>query len=224
MMMIMFLCIALSAFFAEVEPSDALEFRSPLIGGGGGTVAYNLDCGSAAVLTGLTYKSGINLDRVSVTCRKINSDGTLGATFTGSTTGGTGGFVGSSNCAINKVVGGITVWAGGVVNGIQLECCDWIASLRKPNNTSTPGTVAGSVIGIRQGPFDCPVGMAGKALRGRSGIYVDSVMFVCDDFERSGGMTAPLPGRTAPILKRGVEGTPATSEPAGQEDNATAPK
>lgn len=177
-------CISLSAFLAQVELGVAEEWRSPLVGGGGGTREYSLDCGNTSVLTGLNYKSGINLDNLSAICRRINSDGTLGPAFTGTTAGGTGGFAGTANCPAGKVAGSMTVWAGGIVNGIWLQCYGWNPSTRKLTTQTTGGLMAGGQGGFKQGPFACPDGKPGKSLRGKSGIYIDSVRLVCDDWNR----------------------------------------
>ena len=180
----MLLCLGLFAGTGTPRTVDAAEWASPLVGGGGGSRTYSLDCGNGAVLTGLNFKSGLNLDSLSAICRKINPDGTLGSTFTGPTTGGTGGFANTANCQAGKVAGSMTAWAGGVVNGIWLQCYEWKPSTRKISTSTTGGLMAGGQGGFKQGPFPCPDGKPAKALRGKSGIYVDSVRLICDDWDK----------------------------------------
>lgn len=181
---VLFGIVSLSAFLAGVPSSLAAEWSSPLVGGGGGDRAYNLDCGAGAVLTGVNYKSGMFVDRLSAVCRKINSNGSLGETFTRGTTGGTGGFAAANHCKAGHVAGSLTVWAGGIVNGLWLQCYEWNPFERKLTTKTEGGIVVGGIGGPKQGPFMCPDGKPGKALRGKSGIYVDSVRLVCDDWNR----------------------------------------
>ncbi len=177
--------IVLGALLANVAPSYASEVSSPLVGGGGGSRAYNLDCGSGAVMIGMQYKAGLNIDNLSVVCRRINANGTLGENFNTGRTGGTGGFARELKCTAGRVVGSISVWAGDIVNAISLGCHTWKDVSRSILQNHSSIIEAGTNhLGFEQGTFTCPNGKPAKALRGRSGIYIDSVKLVCDDWNK----------------------------------------
>ena len=169
------------------------EFSTPLFGGGGGTKSYNLDCGNNSVLVGVIYKAGMWLDAVGIICQQVNSQtGALGNEFTRGPVGGIGGLAKTKRCNQGNVVQGILVRSGSFIESGTFLCSRWIPSQKKPV-FSTSGncegdrctTYFGSDYGVpNSGKFLCPDGKVGKAIRGRHGIYIDSLRFVCDFWDK----------------------------------------
>ena len=165
------------------------EFSTPLFGGGGGTSSYNLDCGNNSALVGVIYKAGMWLDAVGIICQQVNSQtGALGNEFTRGPVGGIGGLANTNRCNQGNVVQGIWVRSGSFIESGTFVCSRWVPSQKKPVfSTSTRcegdrcSTNFGSSYGApNSGNFFCPDGKVGKAIRGRHGIYIDSLRFVCD--------------------------------------------
>ena len=164
------------------------EFSTPRFGGSGGTRGYNLDCGSGSVMVGGIYKAGLWLDAIGIICRRVNAQtGALEGEFTRGPVGGSGGISKIRRCDSGKVVHGTRVKEGQFVNKISLFCSRWSPSEKTPNKGEGKECVLGEqclflggVGGTISDVFQCPSGKAGKALRGKHGIYVDSLRFVCD--------------------------------------------
>ena len=165
------------------------EFSTPRMGGSGGTRSYNLDCGNQSVLVGVIYKSGMWLDAIGIICQQVNAQtGALGNEFTRGPVGGSGGLANTKRCNQGNVVHGLTIRSGKFIEAGTFRCTRWIPAEKKPvdrRDGSCTGdrctTFFGSSVGGRnQGPFYCPAGKVGKAVRGRRGIYIDSLRFVCD--------------------------------------------
>jgi hypothetical protein len=175
---------------AARKSTPPTEFKTPLFGGSGGTRSYNLDCGTQSVLVGVIYKSGMWIDAIGIICQQVNSQtGALGNEFTRGPVGGSGGLANTKRCNQGNVVQGISVRSGQFIERGLFLCSPWIPEQKKPVfSTSTrcsedrctthfgPDTVFYSQLGY----FFCPSGKVGKAVRGRHGIYIDSLRFVCD--------------------------------------------
>jgi len=163
------------------------EFKSPIWGGSGGTRSYNLDCGNTGVIVGVYGKAGLWLDQIGIMCQTINADGTLGGTFTRGPTGGSGGASTNERCNPGYVVAEAYGHAGSYVNGVQLDCYRWNSGTRRVDFSKYSNYVALAGPSILFSPQDkvrCPEEKVAKAVRGRSGIYIDSLQFVCDDWNK----------------------------------------
>ena len=179
-------------FFQFVQLSEALardESSSPTFGGTGGTRPYNLDCGSGGVIIGGHSTGYSHMDQMIVHCGAMNPNGTLSEEkYTKGPVGGMGGqYGGRADCQTGRVVTGIQVDTGGFVNLITFLCEAWDSSRKEPIFEKSPFTTR---IGVRCGgckrnrKFRCPRGEVAKALKGRLGIYIDSVRLVCDDWDK----------------------------------------
>ncbi|GKS57232.1 hypothetical protein YTPLAS18_07590 [Nitrospira sp.] len=125
--------VALLCLHERPNPALAAEFTTPTFGGGGGTQAYNLDCGSGAVMVGVMSKSGFWLDAVGIICQSVNAqNGTLGETFTRGTVGGSGGQAKSTQCIPGGVIQRIVVGAGQYVELGTIFCREWLSLQKKP--------------------------------------------------------------------------------------------
>ena len=165
------------------------EFKTPLFGGSGGTRSYNLDCGNQSVLVGVIHKSGMWLDAIGIICQQVNAQtGALGNEFTRGPVGGSGGLARTRRCNQGNVVQGISVRSGQFIEAGSFRCSPWIPTEKKPV-FSTSGRCTGDRCttgfgsnygGPNSDSFFCPSGKVGKAVRGRRGIYIDSLRFVCD--------------------------------------------
>ncbi|MCA9471573.1 MAG: hypothetical protein MRJ96_08300 [Nitrospirales bacterium] len=187
----------LQALLASRQSTRSTEFETPLLGGGGGKKRYNLDCGPNGVMVGVTTKSGSWIDALGLICQEVNHDGSLGEDYTRKPVGGSGGTGRIDRCGDGRVVGGFHARSGMFVNGITMFCPRWDAAKKRPRNfkspkdvkscntecafAGAPGTPFG---GTRSDDFFCPGNKVGKALRGKYGTYIDSVSFVCDEWNR----------------------------------------
>jgi len=173
---------------------SALSVR-PLVGGEGGNRNFNLDCGPGNVLVGVMEKHGSWLDALGVICARVNPQtGALENEFTRGTVGGQGGNANEVKCGFEHVVQGISFSAGQFINKGTLGCERWNRSDKAPRaprvlscsenalgHCRPFGSFSG---GSFNGPFTCPEGKVGKAFRGKHGIYIDSLRFVCDDWDK----------------------------------------
>jgi hypothetical protein len=171
---------------AGFTPLRAQEFKSPIWGGSGGTSSYNLDCGSSGVMVGIYGKTGLWIDQLGIICRAVKADGTLGSSFTRGPSGGSGGTSGTAQCESGKVVGHFYVHAGSYINMASVGCYPWLPNTRRPDYSKN---YYGQAIGstnylLSEASTRCPVEKVGKALRGKYGIYIDSLQFVCDAYNQ----------------------------------------
>lgn len=169
--------------------TGAAEFVTPLAGGTGGDLSYNLNCGADGVLVGLSGRWGGWLDSIGIICRKVNADGTLGSAFTLGPKGGNGGSTaGNPTCNAANVVQSVHAFTGMYVNRAAFGCGAWSPATRRvAQAVFTPGAAGSDVDGV--GPpatqdrsvLDCPTdGKPAKGIRGKHGSFIDSIALVCD--------------------------------------------
>ncbi|MDH5426572.1 MAG: hypothetical protein OEZ57_01245 [Nitrospirota bacterium] len=176
------------------QSTTPTEFSTPLFGGSGGNRSYNLDCGNQSVLVGVTYKSGMWLDAIGIICQQVNPQtGALGNEFTRGPVGGSGGLARPTRCNQGDVVQGISVLSGQFIESGFLPCSPWLPAQKMPEFSTSTECRTGSGRCVAQfgtnyssnsGRFHCPSGKVGKAIRGRHGIYIDSLRFVCDFWDK----------------------------------------
>jgi len=152
-------------------------------------------------MVGFLGKKGLWLDSIGAICQRVNPDGQLGAEFTTRTVGGTGGGTEGDRCLSGSVVASFFATSGSFVEIIRMNCVGWDQNNKRPfpldpNAPVNSDTLVGlghwtEVLGYNQSPlnprnqgFACPLPKVGKALRGRYGIYIDSMRFVCDDWDK----------------------------------------
>jgi hypothetical protein len=180
---------------SRTQSTTPTEFKTPLFGGSGGNRSYNLDCGNQSVLVGVIYKAGMWLDAIGIICQQVDPQtGALGNEFTRGPVGGSGGGARTNRCNQGNAVQGIgIVFSGQFIERGTFLCSPWIPAQKSPvfstSNRCTGDrctTAFGrSSIGVFHGDnFFCPSGKAGKAIRGRHGIYIDSLRFVCDFWDK----------------------------------------
>lgn len=183
-------CLLFSQFVQLPEALAREESSSLTFGGTGGIRTYNLDCGSGGVLIGIDSKGYATTEQMIIHCRAMNANGTLSEEkYTKGPVGGTGGdeLNGGGDCQAAQVVTGIQVTAEKFVNIIEFLCETWDSSRKEPIFENSPSRIK---IGIncvgckRHQTFHCPRGKVAKVLKGRSGIYIDSVRLVCDDWDK----------------------------------------
>jgi hypothetical protein len=186
----------LKALSSSSQSTTSTEFVTPVIGGSGGNRSYNLDCGNGAVLAGATYKAGSWLDALGIICRRVNSQtGALQDDFTRGPVGGGGGAPRMISCPSGKVVGSLSARIGLYVHNIVMACEQWDAAQKRPIFTENCSGSNCLEVGTEpeyycpwcpqfSGTFYCPSGKAGKALRGKHGIYIDNFRFVCDSWDK----------------------------------------
>lgn len=154
----------------------------PIYGGGGGT-AFTRSCGAGKVLSGLRFREGLVVDAVGLLCRPVNSNGTLGSeTSVGTLAGGGGGTSGSVSCSAGKVVTKVSIYHGGVVDGIWIVCGRWDAATRKfgePHQVTQE--IAGRTTGKKNAAACEAPTQPMKGIRGRAAGLVDAIGFTCDE-------------------------------------------
>ena len=155
----------------------------PVYGGSDGT-AFSRDCGSGKVLTGLRYRAGLLVDALGLLCRPVSSSRTLGPESTvGTLVGGGGGSSGSVSCASGTVVTGALIYHGSLVNGVQLTCRVWGAASRQfvVPSASVLGRFGGGAPATPTGEACEATTQPASGFRGRAGLVVDAIGFVCDE-------------------------------------------
>jgi hypothetical protein len=176
---------------SPTQSTAPTEFATPLIGGSGGHTSYNLNCGSGSVLVGATYKAGMWLDAIGIICQRVNPQtGALEGEFTRGPVGGSGGTARIARCNPGNVVQGIRGYSGQFVHIISMRCSRWEASRKAPVHSTSGRCIDdrclsfGGSGGSPSDTFYCPSGQAGKAFRGKHGIYIDSTRFVCNAWDQ----------------------------------------
>lgn len=163
----------------------AQEYQGPIWGGSGGTTSYNLDCGSSGILVGVYGKVGFWIDQIGIICQNVKPDGTLGSSYTKGPVGGQGGSSETARCPAGQAVGDAGVRAGSYIEYVHVMCWPWVPSTRRLN---TSGYETNKDLGqwstTGQQRFRCSEEKIGKALRGKYGGYIDSMQFVCDDYNK----------------------------------------
>jgi hypothetical protein len=172
--------------------ANAQEFKGPIWGGSGGTTGYNLDCGSTGVMVGIYGKTGMWIDQIGITCQTVKADGTLGGTYTRGPVGGSGGDGAASRCDPGMVVGQMIAATGAFVDRVIIYCFSWDPRARRytdgkasyGGNLGTVGALGylGSI--NLNSEVKCPLEKVAKAIRGKYGSYIDSLQFVCDDYNK----------------------------------------
>lgn len=169
--------------------AQAQELRSPIWGGSGGNKNYHLNCGAGAVMTGITAKYGSWIDQIGLVCRKVNKNGTLGDEFTRGPVGGQGGDISTiERCPAGRVIGGANGRSGWYINRIDAICYPWVRRTRRLNDGDTSPqylTINGNRFDLTSGLdwFTCGSKPA-KGIRGKHGSYIDSLQFICNDWDR----------------------------------------
>lgn len=174
--------------------SWAVEAPSAMLGGSGGTRTYNLDCGPNGIMTGgMATRATKSIEQLVVICRTVNaSTGALGEEYTRGPTGGMRGYHDTiQRCQDGLVVTRLEVSAGDFIVTLVLRCEIWLPDIRQPLqspdrvNTLVLGEICGFCSkGTGPQGFRCPGFRVAKALRGRSGIHIDSLQMVCDDWDK----------------------------------------
>lgn len=168
---------------APVPSTDLPAQLLPVYGGSGGT-AFSRDCGARRVLTGLRFRSGLELDAVGLLCRPVLSDGTLGPeTTVGTLSGGGGGTSNAASCPAGRVVVHARIVFGSWVDSLELYCLNWDSATRSFRDGSGTNLEVGRHtspgLGQREG---CESKLQpAHAIRGRSGSFVDAFGLICDE-------------------------------------------
>jgi hypothetical protein len=179
--------MVLGAMLAGLVASMAAHsaaYVSPLVGGGGGT-AYSRGCGSLGVLVGLQTKFGSWIDQITPVCQQFSANGTIDDIFTLARIGGTGGInIEEARCPAGKVLAGLVVRWGTYTNSVELRCASWTASNKTRGTSLSGGGTIGTGGGVTTTSLSCPAGQVGKGLKGKAGIYVDSMSLVCNQWNQ----------------------------------------
>ena len=125
------------------------------------------------MLVGLNMRCGSNVDAIRPLFRRVNDDGTLGATFAGDHHGGGGGDHGGEYSINNHVVTGLIVHEGARVDRIQVVFREWLGSgqLGAVETLSNPcGGGGGNPKDLRAPASHVLVG-----IHGRSGRVIDRI-------------------------------------------------
>jgi len=179
---------------ARVGHADEVKLEG--FGGRGGS-AFRLDCGADGAIVGLNVRAAEWIDAVQVVCRKFDSSGNpVGQVYTRGFVGGASGAPASGTCPQGSVVGGLAgTWgdslygspairSGDFVHSLDLECRKWNPSTQKFDrgavqriNALKPGKSSLAMTDTRGW---CPVDAIATAVEGRSGIYLDYIVLVCN--------------------------------------------
>ena len=176
-----FSCAALAVGVAVASgyarPTRAAVEDLPLMGSTLTGSPFFRGCPDNHVLTGFRYRSGLVLDGVSIKCRPVRSDGTLGTeVLVGTQAGGNGGTLANKSCSSNQVI--VSQRAAGGVAVLSFFCVRWSA-------TSRAGFGSGDVLAITGQPFSAAAHACSSStqpatgIRGRHGMIIDAIGLVC---------------------------------------------
>ena len=155
----------------------------PVWGGSGGS-AFSRDCGTAYVMTGVRYRSGLLIDAIGLLCRPVAANGALGSeTSVGTLTGGGGGTSAVTSCPPTTVVMGARIVHGTYINGIAIFCLPWRPVTRsfasgEAEIRKNVGSGAANVGAVERCESDL---QPARGIRGRSAGVVDAIGFTCNE-------------------------------------------
>jgi hypothetical protein len=142
-----------------------------------GTVFYRT-CPNNHVLTGFRYRSGVVLDGISIKCRPVQSDGTLGTeVLAGSWAGGNGGTLANKSCGANRVV--VSQAADPGLLHLTFFCVQWSATSKAWFGSASALGLVGSALSTAQHKCSSSTQPA-TGIRGRHGMVIDAIGLVCN--------------------------------------------
>ncbi len=188
----------------------------PSVGGGGGTAFFDA-CPIGYVGTGLNIRYGNWLDQIQLICRKLNLDGTLGATATTPARGGGGGVPATGHCANNQIMAGQMFHASTWISRVGTPCAT-AARLKY----ATGGDDSWLFMpGNSTGPFSftaCPAGQAITGISGRAGSWVDQLGFKCGKLDDVKSTVNANQGFTYQVSNVRINGSGPSSTLAANQD------
>lgn len=165
---------------AHSQVSDAAEYLTALAGGSGGT-AYTLRCPSDRVLAGIQGRAGSLVDRIGALCAQVDPLGRwVGSPRSGGSAGGSGGTAFTLTCPRDYAVSGFQGRASSLIDQLRIRCGRLTTGPKLASIGSILAGQAGGTGGNAFGSFDCADSKPGRGLSGRNGIYIDSMMLICD--------------------------------------------
>lgn len=177
-------CGALAVVIAAAT-SHARSVRSapellPLIGSSIAGSAFARSCLDNHVLTGFRYRSGLTLDGISIKCRPVLTDGTLGTeVLVGSQAGGNGGTLANKSCGANQVIVAQAGPAPAGMLALTFFCVQWSATSKAWFGSPVGlGLVASTSTTPRSTCSSSTQPAVG--IRGRHGMVIDAIGLVCN--------------------------------------------
>jgi hypothetical protein len=151
-------------------------------GGPGGTY-FSVPCPAGKYLIGTNGNYGFVVDRISLICAAVNSDGTTGDPWLEPEFhGGPGGSpFKTPRCDNNEVIHGAGLLTGDMPHHvvIRLIVFNCVSTTTNAQHSLDIGTAPGFRTNI---PQNCPPGQAATGIQGRWGTYVDAVGLLCGPF------------------------------------------
>ncbi len=175
------LAVIIAAANSHARPARVAAEELPLLGNPLGGSPFFRTCPDNHVLTGFRYRSDLTLDAiVSIKCRPVRSDGTLGAEIlAGSFAGGNGGTLANKSCSADQVIVGQKISIAGSLLNLTFFCVRWSA-------TSKAWFGSGDAIGLVKAALS-PEGRKCSSstqpaigIRGRHGMVIDAIGLVCN--------------------------------------------
>ncbi len=161
-------------FGADDNDVGVKEVELPWLGGGGGGV-YRTMCPVGTRVIGATgYSSTTQLNGLRFRCSNSTNSGLIG-TATGTAI--------TKNCAAGESVAGFRGLTGGVVKGLFVGCDSDTDLQNNLWNGFNSLTGIGGAGGVNWVDRVCPTGHAVVGAVGRHGGAVDSIRFICRDFD-----------------------------------------
>jgi len=182
--------LATCALLLGPLPPASASYLSPELGGNGGR-PYSLTCDADSVIVGISGKWGMYLDSLSVMCRRVKDDGTLGTTYQLGPVGGSGGdHAATASCPPNEVANSIWVMTGSFsghvyVGEVTILCGAWNPATRRTASASEKdlrdGYVGTAPLFGNLSRLACPQdGTPARGFSGRASMLVDSIRMLCD--------------------------------------------
>lgn len=161
---------------ARSAPSAVEEL--PLLGNPLGGSAFARSCPDNHVLTGFRYRSSLTLDGISIKCRPVRADGTLGTeALVGSQAGGNGGTLASKSCGANQVI--VSQGASPPLLRLTFFCVRWSATSRAWFGSPVGLGLVSLALTNPQSACSSSTQPA-IGIRGRHGMVIDAIGLVCN--------------------------------------------
>jgi len=188
-----------SILICAALPLAAQEYEFTNHGGTGTPPTFDLTCGTAGVLVGVSGFKGQWLDQLTARCVKVESDGDWsGSPFTKGPAGAPGGTAfGNLECPNGSAVASVSGRYGWYIHSLSLACYD-MGSGAQIAGASTKRLDASAPGGDQSWSWElCPDAKPAKGFRGRAGIYIDKIQLVCHS---GSGYPGTVPVVTAAVV------------------------
>ncbi len=182
--------IFLLALFSMVPLAAAVAAKEFSPVGGSGDAAAPDRCPPGQYLVGLRVRSGLWVDQMSITCARVNSDGSIGAKFHGPVRGGNGGGPSEDTCADGHIVNGMGLQMTAKNRQVREFVFYCSSTTGNARHSLSLGNATATFPSITQ---NCPNGEAATGIQVRFGKHVNAAGLLCGPTPKVAAANTPAP-------------------------------